>query len=472
MLRIRSDRGRLREQRGSALILTVGILFVLTTATTAVLQYTSTNARSANHSQAGVTAFTIAEAGVNQGAATLAENPTATSGSQDFEGGSVTWTTTSDPLDSDLWTVTATSTVPNPTGGSPVQRTVTRQFLVTYEPGFNSGNEAWNYIYADSLTLCTTFKNSFSTSSPVFIRGNLCMENSASIQGGAGTAATIGKKVTLKNTSRIGSSASGGAIQNLTVGTGCSTSDRGPWTTPCTASHRVYSTNFSNSVGSMTKPPIDLEGWYKNAKPGPANDCTVGSFPGGFDNDFATNGVPNRSLGTVDLFASTYSCTVARGGTIAYNDVTQRFTVDGVIFIDGDIELGDNDHVVYNGSGVIYASGKIVFTNDTWLCGILLCSTTGWDPNDSMLTLVAGSDTDDESFLIQNSAKFQGAVYAVNDFKQQNVSRLEGPIVARRLIFENGGSDKWVPLTGLTPGMPGAVGTDPVLTVAPDSWID
>src|SRR5919204_2470078 len=63
--------GRLGDERGIALVMALGIMFVLTIALTMVLFFTSASARDANRSNAGQKAYTLAEAGVNNALAVL-----------------------------------------------------------------------------------------------------------------------------------------------------------------------------------------------------------------------------------------------------------------------------------------------------------------------------------------------------------------------------------------------------------------
>ena len=46
----------------------------------------------------------------------------------------------------------------------------------------NDGS-VWNYLYADSTSGCTSLANATVITVPIFIRGNLCMANSAQITG-------------------------------------------------------------------------------------------------------------------------------------------------------------------------------------------------------------------------------------------------------------------------------------------------
>ena len=65
---------RLRDERGIALIMALGILFVLTITLGTVIYVTSASARHAEHSNAGQKAYALAEAGVNNALAVLNAN--------------------------------------------------------------------------------------------------------------------------------------------------------------------------------------------------------------------------------------------------------------------------------------------------------------------------------------------------------------------------------------------------------------
>src|SRR4029450_12791051 len=65
---------RLSDERGIALIMALGILFVLTISLGTVLYVTSASARHAEHSNAGQKAYALAEAGVNNALAVLNAN--------------------------------------------------------------------------------------------------------------------------------------------------------------------------------------------------------------------------------------------------------------------------------------------------------------------------------------------------------------------------------------------------------------
>ncbi|MFQ5425624.1 MAG: hypothetical protein ACE5EV_00920, partial [Gaiellales bacterium] len=183
-----------------------------------------------------------------------------------------------------------------------------------------------------------------------------------------------------------------------------------------------------------------------------------GNVPGGFDND----GFMNESLPEVVLTPSTpYDCKVYSGpnlvGQISWTpgqgSSAGTLIVNGVVFFDGPVKLQNNANAVYQGRGVIYATGRILISNNAKLCGISGC-TTGWNPNLNMLVLVAGTSTADEGFEVRNNARFQGGAYVVDDFKEWNNASVTGPIIARRIIVRNNAVHRFVPFGSLLPGMP------------------
>ena len=304
----------------------------------------------------------------------------------------------------------------------------------------SSNNAVWNYVYADSLATCTTLANSVNINVPMYVRGNLCLENSASY---TGDALRVGGTVQLQNSATIGYS--GDKVPEVHVGGGCRLGSSGPFTSPCGPSQRVYGDVVDASPGTLTKPPVDLAGWYQNSQPGPLHGCTSGSFPGGFDNDTTLN----RSRGVVNLVPSTaYDCTVTSGGQvvgrIAWNPSTKALTIAGTIFFDGDIEFSNSAEAFYSGRATIYTSGKITMRNSTKVCGAASCD-TDWNATQNLLAFVAGSSTDAVGILLENSTTFQGAFYAVNDYSEGNSSKVWGPIIARQLFFQNSVENHYVP---------------------------
>ena len=89
-----------------------------------------------------------------------------------------------------------------------------------------------------------------------------------------------------------------------------------------------------------------------------APTCSTGSFT--FDN----NTTMDASLPTTMLFSgSNFNCTVKDSagnlvGSLAWDNPTKTLTIDGTIFIDGDINMPSGT-LNYNGNGTIYINGSL-----------------------------------------------------------------------------------------------------------------
>ena len=450
----------LKAQAGFALPMVIGASLVLGITGTTAMIYTTENVRSASSSKAEERAFSLAEAGLNYAYATLynAQDPTMPGAvpvrSETVENGTITWWGTLDTT-TNTWTLTGRGSLPNPAGGVAVIRTVRgRAAMQTVEVG-SANNAIWNYIYAEAPSGCTTLSNSVNVNVPIYIKGNLCLQNSAQISG-LNTVLQVGGTVTLQNSAHIGSA--GAKLAEVHVTGGCRLNS-GMLHNPCTSADAVYSTMTPDSTTTnLEKPPIDLAYWYENSKPGPKQACTTQSgIPPAFDNDQ----VMNRSLpSSVDLTPSlAYDCQVrdAAGdllGRIAWTPGSPgTLTISGTIFFDGNILFNNLVNAVYVGRATIYASGTVTIKNSTTLCGVVGCNSS-WNATQNLLAFVAGSTTDSTSFTISNSSTFQGAVYAVNDYSEENGTTMWGPVIARQVSLSNNTTNHYVPLGTLLSGMP------------------
>jgi Tfp pilus assembly protein PilX len=461
------------DERGIALAMAIPILAVITIMLFTALHLGASSSRSSSFSDSHQKAFHLAEAGVNNALAVLADpdnDPTSTSlltaRTTSYSGGTVTWSGT---LSGDVWTITGTSSVPNPTGAgtTAITRTVTRKARVTSGTSM-VGNEAWNYVYSDSESVCLLLQNNVTVSAPLYVRGNLCLKNLASYRG---PELNVKGTVETDNSGSVGISTA--PVPLVRVEDGCRYTTSGGFSTPCTTAHKVYATQFNATPPNYTKPPIDLPGSYLNAKPGPKKYCTSGSFPGGpsaFDNDTTRN----SSGPAVDIMPSTsYDCTVTEFGNtvgrIAWTPGSPgTLTVQGTIFFDGELIMSDSRSAIYTGKGTIYVSKKIKIANTREICGVASCDTSTWNPNTNLLTLVSGA-TDVPAIEMDNYSKYQGAMYAVGGFKLQNSAVMQGPVIADVVDVQNSGfSATWPALTDLNDGMPANDTGDPTVELLPD----
>ena len=460
---------RLRDESGIALVMAVGIMTVLMAMGATVVYYAGSNARSAEYSTDDAKGVNLAEAGMNYARAILwadadPTSPTTFSGGPlTLEGGTVTYSGAYDAV-TKIWTLTGTGTFTNPTGGTaPISRSASSQVLVTATTGLDA---AWGYLFADTSS-CTLLENNLTIDAPIYVRGDLCMKNSALV---TGDLIQVRGKVQIENQASIGTASA--PVPQVRVAGGCRYPWSGSYVTPCGTSQKVYRTIFSSTVPDLQKPAVDMAGWYANAKPGPMSPtCTTGSFPGQFDN----NSTLDRSNGTQYLFpTSAYDCQVKDAGgnllgRIAYTPGNPgTLIIEGVVFFDGKVELQGNRDVVYQGRGSIYATDVIKIQNFVRLCGVAACDAT-WNPDQNLLLFVAGATADD-GFLIDNNTTFQGAVYVVNDFLQANSVVVCGPVIAQELVIQNNTDNCFVPFSTGVPGMPGTSTPSVSLVNVPDSF--
>jgi Tfp pilus assembly protein PilX len=463
-------------QAGFALPMAIGVSLVLGITGTTAMIYSSENVRAASTSKADERAFSLAEAGLNYAYSTLynASDPTMPGAvpqrSEAAENGTITWWGTLD-TQTNTWTLTGRGSLPNPAGGVDVIRTIHGRASVQSASVGTANNAIWNYIYAEAPTSCTTLSNSVNVNVPIYIKGNLCLQNSAQISG-LNTVLQVGGTLTLNNSAHVGTA--GVRLAEVHVAGGCKVG-AGALHSPCGSADNVFSTLAPDATTSgLEKPPVDLPYWYANAKPGPGQACTTQTgIPPAFDTDTTMN----RSLpSAVNLTpALAYDCQVrdAQGnllGQIAWTPGSPgTLTIAGTLFFDGNIVFQNSVNAVYVGRATIYAAGTITLQNSVFLCGVAGCN-SNWQATQNLLAFVAGSSTDTVGFSIQNSSVFQGAIYVVNDYSEQNSANVWGPIIARQISLQNSSTNHYVPLGTLLGGMPQSTQQAVSIVNEPGSW--
>ncbi|HUF01293.1 MAG TPA: hypothetical protein VMN35_02620 [Gaiellaceae bacterium] len=428
----------LRDERGLALPLALGVTVVLSALSAGIFTYVTSNQSSAERSRADQRAFGLAEAGLSYAFSTLGNAPDPSAPDVVPEttavlpGGSVTYSGT---LVGTTWTLTSVGRVSNPTGpgAADVVRTVSAQaeLSTTTQPDMRP----WNYLFIDQPSGCTTLGNLVTLDLSIYIRGDLCMENNSQVWS---PAVHVLGDLYMSNSAQIGSA--GDPIDEF-MATGTCHYSGSP--VACGPASQVYANTVASTPPTIPKPTIDLAYWYENAQLGPLSNCTTGSFPGGFDNDTTLN----VSLGTVDLTpSSAYDCQKWVDGEMVAQIKWQpgspgTLTVKGAIYFDGDVTWTNLNLIQYDGRATIYASGTITIRNRADLCGVPACDET-WDPRVDLLVLVAGSlvsetSSDPLSGEIGNNVNFQGAIYAVNDLDLDNNTTVWGPLITRSATISN-----------------------------------
>ena len=483
----------MRDESGVALVIVLGVMMVMTISAVGLLSYSVSNEHSQRYGALNDRSLDLAEASANSALSVLANaadptNPSTLPPSasptvdSSYSGGTVSWSGSYDSATT-TWTVTGSGVVRNPAGTASINRTVTVKALVSSPASLLSDNPAWSGLSAFTPAACTAGTLAAGETSrlrsPIYVVGDLCLEDTARIESTVGTVTVTGA-IRTYDSSQVGATGAGNAVPTLHVGTGCVTGAGTP-VFPCTPTQRVWVTTQDQVVTpARTKPPLDLAYWYTNAKPGPSQNCTTGSFPGGataFENDLTPL---NRSLGNVNILpASSYDCTVTIGGQtvgrIAWNNTTKAFTILGTVFFDGNLLMAGAQQATYTGRGTIYFSGTISLGGSDQLCAVRSgtnCNfTTGaWNPDTALLALVAGSSGSGTGVLIQTNARFQGAIYSVGLYRQQNTTQVQGPIVSDRMDIKDSAQVNWSNFTTLAPGMPVSSPSPPTVSVMSGSW--
>ena len=478
---------RLRsEESGIALVMALGTIVVLSILVVSVIDYSATNSRESSLSSYRQRAYTLAEAGLNDGLAVInvAQTPLFAgmlpSRTSTYDGGSVTWSGTLDqtqpqtacPGHLACWIITSTGTIRNPAGGSKLQ-TRTLTVHVPLDPVYQQPlvNDAYDYVFVygtGAPSGCDfSASNSSAFTSALYVQGNFCLSNSAIV-----TEEThVWGSVTVSSPQAGIGTSTASNTKGVHIKNGCrySTNSTGPYNSPCTATDHVWANPLADtSPITLAAPVIDWTGWYKNSSPGPYSPCTTTSgtpnntsnWATAFDGDQGSTidtSKMNRSVpGSFNLTPTTaYSCKNAFG-ELSWNPTASppTLTVKGTVFIDGNarVDGGNIALVKYVGVGSIYTSGSFVLKG-TKLCAAVASPATDcdwakpgaghWDVANNFLDVVAGgiggggqSETADSTVSVAFvSSGYQGAITAANRVDVTSQSFFQGPLVERSLTL-------------------------------------
>jgi hypothetical protein len=471
--RIVSLARRLRRcQRGFVLPLTLGISTVLAIVGTTAITYTTSGARTASRSTADQKAYALAEAGVNDALAVLSlpsnnalDPHLLPATTVAYDGGTVTYSGTLDSTGT--WTITATGLMRNPTGPntSPVRRTL--GVNVGVDPSYSQplNNMAWNYIWAKATgSACDmTIGQSVNVATPLYVEGNLCLQNSATIS--SGPLVVKGSLTMTQKANGVGLPSA--PVNEAHIGGACQYWNKAS-SYPCRGnSDNVYARTLDQSVPAITPPSADWAKWYLNADPGPFYPCLEKSgTPPVFDNDQASSSTPDatrRNNSVLTVFDLTpplsYTCRTP-GGELSWNAATHVLTVKGTVYIDGSVVVDNGGTDTYDGQGSLYVSGTALLKN-TKLCaavdGAGSCSTSGWDPNSRLLVLVAdgqGGQVPANDSIQLVSATFQGALYGTWAIENDTTSAVIGPMIGSTVILGQSVTTSFPAIRIVPTGMP------------------
>jgi hypothetical protein len=494
---------RAAEEDGMALALALAVTAVLTILTISMITFVSSNQRGSARSLAGQKALELAQAGLNNAEAILASNYPSYSfpagpadavpaSSQTFASGTAAWsgTLSKDASGNWSWTLSATGTVNSPSAaGSVISRNLTLQVPVWIPKNQVQAPQIWNWVYSGATgSPCDmTLQQSVQVTAPLYVAGNLCLQNTAKILQPTSVPGMIQNRLVVggllnqqQNQNTVGTNAN--QLTEAHVLGGCTYAGEPHQTmhNPCITGNRtnVYATTFdttTNNAPSLVTP--DWTDAYVFSSPGPWQGCTTTTgtpptFDTASDISSQTTSNPaaymNNNVPTVfNLVGASYTCRTPTG-EISWDNTAKVLTINGSIFIDGSVSIssGNNTIARYSGTGVIYARGTILLKN-TILCSVVSgnnCDTANWNPANGMLIMFAngnGSNAGPESQVSTGdgiqlvSADFQGGLYATNNIDIDTTSNVQGPMISPRVI---------------TPGQGGNLAFPPIVTL-PDGTL-
>jgi hypothetical protein len=472
-------------------VLALGITVILAMSAITVISSATSNSRATGTATVRTALDHLAMAGINDAASILslesknALNPNVfcitgqtppCSQTVSLGGGTVTFT---GYLTGTTWTITAVATMPHRNGmnTNTLSKTITAQIPVIATLTHPLNNPAWNYLYATHPVtpgVCDmSIDQSVVVATPLFVNGNLCLQNTATIMSGP---LDVRGSLTLTQTQNtVGTALS--KISDAHIVGGCKYKSN-PLHVPCQGGpDNVWAQALDSTPSALTPPVAAWDTWYLNASPGPYYPCsTVSGTPPTFDNlvalptalDSVKVSYRNDSVGTLDLTPpSSYSCKTA-GGELSWSAVTKTLTVSGTIFIDGSVYVSNGAVNQYTGQATLYVSGSVLIKNSA-LCAKLniaktACDVATWNPNQTLLCIVSdgnGSLAQDAQVAPGDSvqlvsAYYQGAVFATNTVDVGTTSVIDGPMVASTLkLGQSVTTSSFPTITTVPVGMPG-----------------
>jgi Tfp pilus assembly protein PilX len=410
---------RLSDERGIALIMALGILFVLTITLGTVIYATSASARHAEHSNASQKSYALAEAGLDNALAVLNTHyPSSTAYPGDtppgtflptrvttYDEGTATWSGQLQFVNAAGWTwewaITSIGQVANPTGPGTanVTRTIRAKVPVVMPPNQPVGTDGTlNWIYAGDSA---RFTNSVTIKSPVYTWHNLSLENGAAISGVPGISGVAqrlavggdpvagGNLNMEQNADWVGKDT---PLEAVYIHGLCTSKPVSATLHPClwgggpSPNDEIYATTHvsgpvptdlvikpeltccSPVAGAIAPAPpaggsSQMGFWYQNANLGPNIPCNGTPQPRQPTFDTGDNTINNSATPAIPFnltpSAGNYTCrNVVDGqtlGELSWDATAKVLTLKGTVFIDGSATV---DSAGYPGNPVFTYNGQ------------------------------------------------------------------------------------------------------------------
>jgi hypothetical protein len=391
-----------------ALVLAVLILAIVSIAASSAVVYTLSSQKDAASKKSGVTAYSLAQAALSNATAQLTshyydssgqpkDNTTslttmatswAPSGSQISPSNTGTCSLSTLPLTTCMtwsgelrcpagtacsatsitvsgiqkaaWHITATGKVPNPSAPGLLSRTITVDVPVNAPPAKTGAPDIFKAVYtgktSDTTTCDMTTGQGEIFSSPVYVLGNLCLGQQSTVTAGSQNLGSlnVGGWVSFGQQASVGSSTT--PLPSVAVTKSC---DGSKSATPCTLSQpvgqsyykdpagNIYASAWSNTPTFPTPPTVD---WTARQTERGTWSCTGGH---------------SLTAASFNLTGTAYTCTTD-SGSMSWDGTT--LTINGNVYVDGNLTTSSNTDILYSGLGAIYVGGTVSFGNNTSIC--------------------------------------------------------------------------------------------------------
>jgi Tfp pilus assembly protein PilX len=477
---------RLRSERGMALVLAVLVLAIVSILAAAVIATTTMNQQDAASKKSGVSAYALAQAALSNATAQLTSHyydstgqpfdnttslttmasswaPVAPNGGLGQQSPTssaactarstcMTWsgvlrcpatvacpgggsTYTPSGVKQAAWHITATGQISNPSGPGVLTRTITVDVPVEAPPAKAPVPDIFKSVYSGKVsTGCDlTTAQGVVWASPVYVLGNLCLNQNSGVEAGT---ENFGKLVVGGwldpngggSGEHVGTSAT--PVATIDVARSC---DGSRSATPCTltqpagqsyytdAAGKIFVSSYTNSPLFPAPPTVN---WAQRQIERGSWSCTNGH---------------SLTAASFNLTGTSYTCTT-ESGTLAWNSTTSVLTITGNIYVDGNLSTPSSAQFVYSGLGSIYVGGTVGFGNNTSIC---VGATDSHDcPNqenwpdvaDNFLLILAHGDMSGG----QSNSNFsiEGGVYSDGNINfGSGHTNVYGPVVTPQQIF-------------------------------------
>ncbi len=152
---------------------------------------------------------------------------------------------------------------------------------------------------------------------------------------------------------------------------------------------------------------------------------------------------------------------------------TADLTINGTVFIDGNLSIDSCDYAVYQGRGTIYVNGTVTMANGAKICAKPISGNPclgNFDPSQNLLEIVAiNAGNANPGYALSGAANYEGVSFTNGVFNAGNGSTVNGPVVADTATMS--GNAKLRSTIDPPPGSPGAAYTTTTTTTGPDSAV-